>query len=160
MMAGMMIRTQPFDLRAASTPYNEQYEMQTMQHEQSGLPDTSHEETPLLRGSGSITDAELERRLKALRENAKTGIINTTKMMDTSINPLSEEDRTIQIERVKNLIKSRYPNAHVLQKKSNGYCAFGAKGRSKIDQLKENQGPDYEEEIKRKEKLKKKMKKT
>ena len=37
-------RTQLFDPRAASTPYGEQYEMQTMQHEQSGLPDTSHEE--------------------------------------------------------------------------------------------------------------------
>ena len=33
--------------------------------------------------------------------------------MDTSINPLSEKDRAIQIERVKNLIKARYPNAKV-----------------------------------------------
>ena len=40
--------TGPFQLDAASTPYQEQYEMQTMQREQSGLPDTSYEETPLL----------------------------------------------------------------------------------------------------------------
>ena len=42
--------TRPFLPGAASTPYNggEQIEMQTMQHEQSGLPDTSYEETPLL----------------------------------------------------------------------------------------------------------------
>ena len=40
----------PFQSGAASTPYHggEQHEMQTMQHEQSGLPDTSYEETPLL----------------------------------------------------------------------------------------------------------------
>ena len=42
----------PFQPDSASTPYHggEQYEMQTMQHEQSGLPDTSYEETPLLEG--------------------------------------------------------------------------------------------------------------
>jgi len=41
-------RTQPFQPGASSTPYHrgEQVEMQTMQHEQSGLP--SFEETPLL----------------------------------------------------------------------------------------------------------------
>ena len=43
-------RTRPSQPGAASTPYNgrEQYEMQTMMHEQSGLPDVSYEETPLL----------------------------------------------------------------------------------------------------------------
>ena len=42
--------TRPFQPGAASTPYHseEQHEMQTMQHEQSGLSDTSYEETPLL----------------------------------------------------------------------------------------------------------------
>ena len=104
-------RTQPFEPYAASTPYNggEKIEMQTMQHEQSGLPDTSYEETPLL--SGSIRDADIERRLNALRQNPKTGIIDTTQMMDASINPLSEEDRAKQIEKVKGLIKSNYPKA-------------------------------------------------
>ena len=42
-------RTQPFQPTEASTPYHrgEGHEMHTM-HEQSGLPDTSYEETPLL----------------------------------------------------------------------------------------------------------------
>ena len=102
--------TLPFPT-SSSTPYHggEQHEMQTMQHEKSGLPDTSYEETPLL--SGSIRDADIERRLAALRQDPRTGIINTTQMMDTSINPLSEEDRSKQIERVKKLIKKNYPNA-------------------------------------------------
>ena len=48
-------RTQSFRPGAASTPYNggEQYEMETMR-EQSGLPDTSYEETPLLGAQGQI----------------------------------------------------------------------------------------------------------
>ena len=43
-------RTGPFDPYEASTPYNpgEQHQMQTMMHEQTGLPDQSYEETPLL----------------------------------------------------------------------------------------------------------------
>ena len=43
-------RTRPFRPGAASTSYQgwEELQMQTMQHEQSGLPDTSYEETPLL----------------------------------------------------------------------------------------------------------------
>ena len=105
-------RTQPFEPTRASTPYFDwsKYEMQPMQ-EQSGLPDPSYEETPLL--SGSIRDADIERRLAALREDPLTGIINTTQMMDASINPLSEEDRAKQIERVKRLIKAQYPNANL-----------------------------------------------
>ena len=45
-------RTQPFQPGTASTPYHggEQHEMQTMQHEQSGLPETSFDEIPLLTG--------------------------------------------------------------------------------------------------------------
>ena len=43
-------RTGVFEPGAVSTPRGgwEQYEMQTYMHEQSGLPDTSYEETPLL----------------------------------------------------------------------------------------------------------------
>jgi len=43
-------RTQPFHPGAASTPYQggEEIEMKTRQHEQTGLPDTSYEETPLV----------------------------------------------------------------------------------------------------------------
>ena len=103
----MVNTTRPFQPGAASTPYHggEQHEMQTMLHEQSGLP-SYDERTPLL-------TAEIARRFAALRENPRTGIINTTQMMDTSINPLSEEDRAKQIERVKKLIKANYPNAKV-----------------------------------------------
>ena len=103
--------TKPFEPYFASTPYKgrEKIEMQRMQHEQSGLPDTSFEETPLL--SGSIRDADIERRLRALRLDPLTGIINTSQMMDTSINPLSEEDNAEQIERVKRFIKNEYPKA-------------------------------------------------
>ena len=106
-------RTQPFEPTTTSTPYHfwEQHEMQTMQHEQSGLPDTSYEETPLL--SGSIRDADIERRLAALRQDPRTGIINTTHMMDTSINPLSEEDKAKQIKRVKRLVMNYYPKAKI-----------------------------------------------
>ena len=105
--------TKPFEPYEASTPYNgrEKIEMQTMQHEQSGLPDTSFEETPLL--SGSIRDADIERRLAAPRQDPRTGIINTTLMMDTSINPLSEEDKAKQIKRVKRLVMNDYPKAKI-----------------------------------------------
>ena len=99
--------TRPFQPGAASTPYHggEQYEMQTMQHEQSGLP-SYDERTPLL-------TSDIERRFAASREDPRTGIINTTQMMDTSINPLSEKDKEIQIQKAKKLIKAEYPNAKV-----------------------------------------------
>ena len=62
-------RTQPFDPATASTPYHggERHEMQTMQHEQSGLPDTSYEETPFLTRTGSISDLQNE---SLLRQNS------------------------------------------------------------------------------------------
>ena len=100
--------TRPFNPTTASTPYHggEQHEMQTMQNEQSGLP-SYDEKTPLL------STSDIERRLGALRQDPRTGIIDTTHMMDASINLLSEEDRAKQIERVKKLIKANYPNAKV-----------------------------------------------
>ena len=97
-----------------------------MQHEQSGPPSYT-ERTPLL--------PEIERRFAALRENQRTGIIDTTHMMDTSINPLSEEDREKQIQIVKRLIKSQYPNAKVdslvigfSKKRPMDIVVFGPKG--------------------------------
>ena len=52
--------TRPFQPGAASTPYHGgQYEMQTMVHEQEGLPDESYEETPMIR-TGSIGDLQKE----------------------------------------------------------------------------------------------------
>ena len=52
-------RTQPFQPGTASTPYHsgEQHEMQTMSHEQEGLPDTSYEETPLLGAQQQMRDS-------------------------------------------------------------------------------------------------------
>ena len=50
-------RTHSFRPGQASTPYHggEQVEMQTRQHEQTGMPDTSYDETPLL---GHFIDPE------------------------------------------------------------------------------------------------------
>jgi len=75
-------RTHPF--QHSSTPYQpgvlyhgwEQTEMHTIQHEQSGLPDTSHqEETPLLERTPSITDLQkesfLRRKLKKAVDTIK-----------------------------------------------------------------------------------------
>ena len=65
--------TWAFEPGEASTPHNggEQYEMQTWMHEQSGLPDTSYEETPLLRRTGSIGDLQKE---SALRQKMKKSV--------------------------------------------------------------------------------------
>ena len=66
--------TRPFQPGAASTPYHggEQYEMQTMQHEQSELPDISYdEETSWLRKAGSITDLQRE---SLLRQKMKKSV--------------------------------------------------------------------------------------
>ena len=50
--------TRPFQPGTASTPYHggEQYEMQTMHHEQSGLPETSYDESIPLLGSFTHQD--------------------------------------------------------------------------------------------------------
>ena len=72
-------RTQPFQPGTASTPYHggEQHEMQTMQHEQSGLPETSFDEDiPLL---GSFTHQEDK---PALVERAKAFIKNKFPRVD------------------------------------------------------------------------------
>ena len=64
-------RTRPFQPGAASTPYHggEQHGMQTM-HEQSGLPDTSYEETPFFRRAGSISDLHQESLLRRKMKKA------------------------------------------------------------------------------------------
>ena len=67
-------RTQPFKPREASTPYHgsEQVGMQTVQHEETGLPDTSYDEwTPLLE-TPSIS--EIEERLHSLQRYPFTGV--------------------------------------------------------------------------------------
>ena len=51
--------TRPFQPEAHSTPYygRDQYEMQTMMHEKSGLPEASYEETPLLGAQAQIQNS-------------------------------------------------------------------------------------------------------
>ena len=65
--------TRPFQPGTASTPYHggEQHEMQTMHNEQSGLPETSFDETPLLERTPSISDLHNE---SALRQKMKKAV--------------------------------------------------------------------------------------
>ena len=65
-------RTQPFQPGTASTPYHggEQHEMQTMQHEQSGLPETSFDEETLC-WTGFIHQDENQRYLERARDFIK-----------------------------------------------------------------------------------------
>ena len=98
-------RTQPFQPGASSTPYNrgEQIEMQTMQHEQSGLP--SYQETTF--SGRPVSTEEIERRLNALRDK-NTGLLDMSQIQLQNI-LLSEEDKQKEIQRVKKLIKDEYP---------------------------------------------------
>ena len=104
--------TAPFLPGSASTPgpSGEEIQMKTMQKEKSGLPETSYVETSF---GGRITDEDIERRLSALREDPTTGLLDTTKMDTTldGVNPLSEADKAKQIQKVRDFIKARYPNA-------------------------------------------------
>ena len=92
-----------------STPHNpgETFEMRRL-HEQSGLPDTSYQETDF-GGTPTPTTEELERRLNALRDS-HTGLLDMSKIELQNI-LLSPEDKQKEIQRVQDFIKSRYPNA-------------------------------------------------
>lgn len=81
----------------ASTPKNtsETFEMQTL-HEQSGVPDTSYQETNL---GGTPSTEEIERRLNALRDK-NTGLLDMSKIALQNI-LLSEDDKQKEIQRVK-----------------------------------------------------------
>ena len=78
-----------------------------MQHEQTGLPETSYAETSF--GGGNVTTEEIQRRLAALR-NPTTGLLDTT-AVEIQNQILSEEDKQKEIRRVKAFIKKRYPKA-------------------------------------------------
>ena len=99
-------QTTPFFPNGASTPYQahvqEEIEMKAFQ--KSGRPGTSYVETSF----GGTED--LDRRLAALRRDALTGMLNTTKI-PTVENPLSLEEKQIEIQRVRDFIKKRFPNA-------------------------------------------------
>ncbi|KAL9963561.1 hypothetical protein ACROYT_G027081 [Oculina patagonica] len=99
--------TRPFQPGLISTPKQkgEEYEMQTMQHEQSGLPDTSYEETPLL--PNYVED--IEERLRNLRRNTNTSLLDIRNVStNVTSDILSPEDQEKEIQNVKDFIKKRY----------------------------------------------------
>ena len=99
--------TTPFFPNGESTPYQahaqEEIQMKSFQ-EQSGRPGPSYAETSF----GGTED--LERRLANLRRNHITQMLDTTKI-PTVENPLSLEEKPIEIQKVRAFIKKRYPNA-------------------------------------------------
>ena len=137
--------TTPFFPNGASTPYQthaqEEMEMKTFQ-EKSGRPGTSYTETSF----GGTED--LERRLADLRRDHITGLLNTTKIPNVE-NPLNFEERQKEIQRVRDFIKTRYPDADLSKlvirfssKKPMDIVVLGKKGgESKI--IKDN-GSDFQ----------------
>ena len=83
--------------------YGQEMEMKTIQ-EKSGLPEASYAETSFGR------TADLESTLAPLRRNAETGILNTTGIWNVE-NPLSQEEKEKEIQKVRDFLKARYPNA-------------------------------------------------
>ena len=118
-----------------------------MQKEKSGLPETSYVETSFGRRR-TITDEELKMRLAALRRDAETGMLDTTKIPNVE-NPLSLEQKEKEIQRVRDFIKTRYPNADLSKlvirfssKKPMDIVVLGTKGgETKI--IKDN-GADFQ----------------
>ncbi|KAL9953604.1 hypothetical protein ACROYT_G041047 [Oculina patagonica] len=99
--------TREFQPGRASTPYHggEEIQMQTMQHEKSGLPDTSYEETPLLPDYVS----DIEERLRNLRRNSNTSLLDIRDVpTDITSNILSPQDQEKEIQNVKDFIKKKY----------------------------------------------------
>ena len=100
-------QTTPFFPKGASTPYQshakEEIGMKSFQ--KSDRPETSYAET-----SFGGTDDDLLKRLAALRRDHITGMLNPTKI-PTVEKPLSLAEKQIEIERVRDFIKKRFPNA-------------------------------------------------
>ena len=93
-----------------STP-KEEFEMRNRLHEQSGLPDTSYQETDF---GGTDIDDELQRRLDSLK-NTQTKLRNMEEIERVNIDLqdlyLSLEEDKKEMQTVKDFIKKRYPNA-------------------------------------------------
>ena len=100
-------QTTPFLPKGASTPYqaHAQEEIGMKSFQKSDRPETSYAET-----SFGGTDDDLLKRLAALRRDHITGMLNPTKI-PTVENPLSLEEKQIEIQRVRDFIKKRFPNA-------------------------------------------------
>ena len=96
-----------------STPQNqgETFEMQTRLQEQSGLPDTSYQKTDF---GGTPSTEEIQRRFYSLK-NQETGMFSLEKMERAKIEfkefVFNEELKEEEIQKVKDFIKIRYPNA-------------------------------------------------
>ena len=88
---------------AYHTRPQEEMEMTKFQ-EKGGRPGTSYTESSF----GGTED--LERRLAALRRDAITGMLNTTKIPNVE-NPLNFEEKEKEIQNVRDFIGKRYPNA-------------------------------------------------
>ena len=92
--------------RAASTPYHSGEQVQTIQHEQTGLPDTSYsEKTPLLQ---TPSTEDIEKRLNLLKDSV-TGIYLFPEVPLVE-HPLDLNEQQEQIQKAKDFIKKRYPN--------------------------------------------------
>jgi len=116
-------RTQPFPPGAVSTPYNggQSLEMQTMQHEKTGLhAPPSHEETsfggstsertPLLQDDSL---AGLDARVHNLKKNSVTGLLNISNLTEpVSEDFLSKEEKESLMEASKRFIKNLHPNVN------------------------------------------------
>ena len=111
----------PSSSGSASTPgpFGEDIRMQTMHHEQSGLP--TSEQSYAKTSFGGVSTDEIERRLHTLR-NPTGGLLDTTKI-DPHENLLSQEDKAKEVQRVKIFIKARYmyPSANLANNRNNNF---------------------------------------
>ena len=109
--------TQPFKPGQASTPYHggEQVEMQTMQHEQTGL--LSYFETSFGGEPMPSTDeismrlSRLSASLRDLKINKITGPLDISQIPDERENPFSEIDKKRLIDNAIRFTKYHFPQA-------------------------------------------------
>ena len=95
----------------------EQVEMETMLHEQSGLPDTSYEETPLLRRAGSISDLQKE---SSLRQNSKKTVDTIKGKLDRQTLKKSQFEEEEEKTKVKLLLLGRKEEYKILKDDESG----------------------------------------
>ena len=120
-------QTTPFFPKGASTPYqaNAQEEIVMKSFQKSDRPETSYAETSF----GGVYYDDLTKRFDALKRDRITGLLNTTKF-PTVENPLSLEEKQIEIQRVRDFIKKKVSKRRFIKtgdwfffKKTNGYCS-------------------------------------
>ena len=103
-------QTTPFFPNGASTPYqtHSQEEIGMKSFQKSDRPETSYAETSF----GGVYYDDLTKRFDALKRDGITGLLNTKGIPNVE-NSLGYEERQAEIERVRQFIKSRYPEAKV-----------------------------------------------